>query len=335
MIKSLASISNAAGDDLTYLDNIKFEKELETTKACCVLVDRDIKAPESLNIIRVDQPLAAWAAILELFHPRKRLFEEVSPAAHMGNDVTTGEGVGIGPGAWVGDGACIESNTEIYPGATVGPGAVIGENCIIYPGAHVYHDCRIGNRVIIHSGAVIGGDGFGFAQVPSGDPAEPVLHKKVQQVGNVVIEDDVEIGANTTIDRAALDTTLIGKGTKIDNQVVIGHNVVTGRHCLLVAQVGIAGSARLGNYVTLAGQSGVGGHLEVGDGAIVGGKSGVMRSLDGGNVYLGIPALPAGTTKRIYAAMEKLPEYRRKISRLEKRIDELEGRMGNSSEEKS
>jgi len=179
VIKSLASISNAAGDDLTYLDNIKFEKELETTKACCVLVDRDIKAPESLNIIRVDQPLAAWAAILELFHPRKRLFEEVSPAAHMGNDVTTGEGVGIGPGAWVGDGACIESNTEIYPGATVGPGAVIGENCIIYPGAHVYHDCRIGNRVIIHSGAVIGGDGFGFAHDGKG------WHKIAQLGGDV------------------------------------------------------------------------------------------------------------------------------------------------------
>ena len=329
-IESLASISNAAADDLTYLDNRKFEEELKTTKAGCVLVDREIKTPDSLNVIRVDQPLAAWAAILELFHPRKRLFEEVSPAAHIGNDVSLGEGVGIGPGAWIGDGASIQSRTEIYPGATVGPGTVIGEDSIIYPGAHIYHDCCIGSRAIIHSGVVIGADGYGFAQVPTGDPAEPVMHKKVQQVGNVVIEDDVEIGANTTIDRAALDTTLIARGTKIDNQVVIGHNVQTGRHCLLVAQVGIAGSARLGNYVTLAGQVGVGGHLEIGDGAIVGGKGGVMRNLEGGNVYLGIPALPAITTKRIYSAMEKLPGYRRKISQLEKRIAELEEHLGKS-----
>jgi UDP-3-O-[3-hydroxymyristoyl] glucosamine N-acyltransferase len=334
-VKSLASISNASADDLAYLDNRKFEKELEATKACCVLVDREIETPDSLNIIRVDQPLAAWAAILELFHPRRRLFDEVSPAAHIGSDVSIGEGVGIGPGAWIGDGASIEAQTEIYPGATVGPGVVIGEDSLVYPGAHIYHGCRIGKRAIIHSGAVIGADGYGFAQVPTGDPAEPVLHKKVQQVGNVVIEDDVEIGANTTIDRAALDTTLIARGTKIDNQVVIGHNVQTGRHCLLVAQAGIAGSARLGNYVTMAGQSGIGGHLEVGDGAIIGGKTGVMRSLEGGNVYLGIPALPAMTTKRIYAAMEKLPESRRKISQLEKRIAELERRLGDSSGEDS
>ena len=329
-IKSLASISDASADDLTYLDNRKFEEKLNTTEACCVLVDREIKAPESLNIIRVDQPLAAWAAILELFHPRKRLFEEISPAAHIGKDVSIGKGVGIGPGAWIGDGVSIKAETEIYPGATVGPGAEIGEDCLIYPGVHIYHDCCIGNRVILHSGAVIGADGYGFAQVPTGDPAEPIMHKKVQQVGNVVIEDDVEIGANTTIDRAALDTTLIARGTKIDNQVVIGHNVQTGRHCLLVAQVGIAGSARLGDYVTLAGQAGVGGHLEVGDGAIVGGKAGVMRNLEGGNVYLGIPALPAITTKRIYAAMEKLPGYRRKISQLEKRIADLEDHLGSS-----
>lgn len=330
-VGALCSISNAGPGDLSYLDNKKFEKELSATKAGCVLVDREIETPEALNIIRVDQPLAAWAAILELFHPRKPLFEGVSVDAHIGEGVSIGEGVGIGPGAWIGDGAAIGAGTEIYPGVTIGPAAVIGENSLIYPGVHIYHDCSIGSRVIVHSGAVIGADGYGFAQVNTGDDSEPVVHKKVQQIGNVVIEDDVEIGANTTIDRAALDTTLIARGTKIDNQVVIGHNVQTGRHCLLVSQVGIAGSARLGDYVTLAGQVGVGGHLEIGDGTIVGGQGGVMRSLEGGNVYLGTPALPAMTTKRIYAVMEKLPEYRRRISRLEKRIDELEGREDTAS----
>lgn len=330
-VVSLASISNAESGDLSYLDNRNFEKELSTTKAGCVLVDRSIKTPDALNVIRVDQPLAAWAAILELFHPRKQLFEGVSPAAHIGEDVSIGEGAGVGPGTWIGDGASIGAGTEIYPGVTIGPATAIGDNSLIYPGVHVYHDCSIGNRVIIHSGAVIGADGFGFAQVNTEDPDEPVAHRKIQQIGTVIIEDDVEIGANSTIDRAALDTTLVARGTKIDNLVVIGHNVQTGRHCLLVSQVGIAGSARLGNYVTLAGQVGVGGHLEVGDGAIVGGQGGVMKNLAGGNVYLGTPALPVVTTKRIFALMKKLPEFRRKISRLEKRVEELESGRDNDS----
>ena len=324
-ITSLASINNAGPEDLSFLDNRKLTNELESTKAGCVLVDREQEVPETLNIIRVDQPLVAWAAALELFHPRKRLFEDVSPDAIIGRDVAIGEDVGIGPGAWIGDGAVIGAATEIFPGATIGPGTTIGESCLIYPGAHIYHDCALGNRVIIHSGAVIGADGYGFAQENTDNPAEPVIHRKVAQVGNVIVEDDVEIGANTTIDRGALDSTLIGKGTKIDNQVVIGHNCQIGEHCLLISQVGIAGSSRLGNYVTLAGQAGVNGHTTIGDGAIVGGGSGVMQDLEGGQVYLGTPARPAGTTKKIYALLQKLPDYARRIRKLEKRLREIEG----------
>ena len=324
-IASLASIANAGPEDLSFLDNRKLENELESTKAGCVLVDREQEAPATLNIIRVDQPLVAWASALEIFHPRKRLFEDVSPDAIIGRDVVIGEGAGIGPGAWIGDGAVIRAATEIFPGATIGPGTTIGESCLIYPGVHIYHDCTLGDRVIIHSGAVIGADGYGFAQEDTGNPAEPVIHRKVEQVGNVIVEDDVEIGANTTIDRGALDSTLIGKGTKIDSQVVIGHNCRIGEHCLLISQVGIAGSSRLGNYVTLAGQVGVKGHATIGDGAIVGGGSGVMQDLEGGQVYLGTPARPAGSTKKVYALLKKLPEYARKIRKLEKRLREIEG----------
>ena len=326
-ISSLSSITRAGPGDLSFLDDPKLAAELDTTEAGCVIVSTKQEAPAALNVIRVDQPVVAWAVALELLHKRKRIFETVSSAAFIGEGTTTGEGVGVGPGAWIGDGASIGARTEIFPGATIGPGSSIGEDCIIYPGVHIYHDCSIANRVIVHSGAVIGADGYGFAQENTGDPAEPVVHRKIQQVGAVVIEDDVEIGANTTIDRAALDSTVIGKGTKIDNQVVIGHNVTTGRHCLLISQVGIAGSSTLGNYVTLAGQSGVNGHTTIGDGVIVGGKSGVMQDIEGGEgrVYLGIPARPALTTKKIYALIDRLPEYSRKIRNLEKRIVELEG----------
>ena len=327
-ITSLSSITHAGPEDLSFLDNRKFESELETTKAGCVLVDREQEAPAALNIIRVDKPLAAWAAALEVFHPRSRLFDDVSPDAIIGRDVVTGEGVGIGPGAWIGDGAAIGDGTEIFPGTTVGPGTVIGKDCLIYPGVHIYHGCVLGNRVIIHSGAVVGADGYGFAQEGTDDPVEPIIHRKVEQVGNVVIEDDVEIGANSTIDRGALDSTLIGKGTKIDNQVVIGHNCQIGRHCLLIAQVGIAGSSSLGNYVTLAGKVGVNGHTTIGDGAIVGGQGGVMQDLEGGQVYLGTPARPASVTKKIYALLQKLPEYSRKIRKLEKRLREIEDSPG-------
>lgn len=325
VISTLASIASAGPDGLSFFDNPKLTDQLKSTRAGCVIIGPDQEAPESLNVIRVGQPVVAWATILDLLHPRKRVFDKISDDAFIGEDVQFGEGAGVGPGAWIGDGARIGAGTEIFPGATVGDGATLGEDCIIYAGVHIYHQCSIGNRVIIHSGAVIGSDGYGFAQENTGDTAEPVVHKKIQQIGNVVIEDDVEIGANTTIDRAALDSTVIGKGTKIDNQVVIGHNVNTGRHCLLISQVGIAGSSTLGNYVTLAGQSGVNGHTTIGDGAIVGGKSGVMQDLEGGKIYLGIPARSALATKRAYALIDKLPEYTRKLRALEKKIAELEG----------
>jgi UDP-3-O-[3-hydroxymyristoyl] glucosamine N-acyltransferase len=326
-VSRFASLEKALPGDLTYLESPKLLKELASTRASGVIVDEDVAVPAGLNVIRVRQPSVAWAKALAALCPYERLFHEVSPHAHLGTGVELGAGVGIGPGAWIGDGASIGARTEIYPGVTVGPGVAIGEDCRLYPGVHIYRDCRLGRRVIVHGGAVIGADGYGYVQEETADPAEPVVHRKVPQIGTVVIEDDVEIGANTTIDRAALEATVIGLGTKIDNLVMVGHNCRTGRHCLLIAQVGLAGTIELGDYVTIAGQAGLAGHLKVGDRATIGAQTGIMSDVEPGQVMIGSPALPAGLARRAYAQIEHLPEFRRQLQEIRKRLAELEEKI--------
>jgi UDP-3-O-[3-hydroxymyristoyl] glucosamine N-acyltransferase len=326
-IRGVASIASAGVDDLTFLESPKFAAELTHCRAAAVVASPDARLPDGMNVLRAAQPLVAWAQAVELLRPHERVFTQVSPQAYLGRCVEIGAGVGIGPGAYIGDGAKLGNRTEIYPGVTVGAGTSIGDDCRLYAGVHVYHSVRIGNRVIIHSGAVIGADGYGYVQEKKNDTAEPVVHRKVPQVGAVVIEDDVEIGANTTVDRAALDATVIGRGTKIDNLVMVGHNCRTGIHCLLVAQVGLSGSNELGNYVTVAGQAGLAGHLKVGDGATIGAKAGIMKDVDAGQVLLGSPALPAGLARRAYAQIEHLPEFRRAITDLQERVNTLEAEL--------
>ena len=200
----------------------------------------------------------------------------------------------------------------------------IGSGCTLYPNAVIYEDCELGDRVILHSGVVIGGDGYGYVQQKQADPQEPIIHRKVPQVGRVVIEDDVEIGANSTVDRGSIDTTRIKRGAKIDNLVMIAHNCQLGRHSLIVAQAGISGSTRIGEYTTLGGQVGVGGHLKIGDRAQIGAQAGVTHSLPDGATVWGTPAIEIGKARRAYVALERLPELRRQMRELQRRLDALE-----------
>lgn len=327
LISGIAPLATAGPSDITYLEGGKYLKQLGDTKAAAVIVGPDVEASGRLNLVRVSQPSVAWCDVVELWNPARRVFADVSRQAILGSGVEIGDGVGIGPGACIGDRATIGRGTEIYPGVTVGADSQIGEDCILYAGVHVYHTCTVGDRVIIHSGAVIGADGFGFAQETLDDPEEPLRHRKTPQVGTVLIEDDVEIGACTTIDRGALDATIIGRGTKIDNLVMVGHNCRVGRHCLLVAQVGLSGSIEVGDYVTIAGQAGLAGHLKVGSRSIIGAKAGVLKDVEEGQVMIGSPALPGGLAQRAYAQIQHLPEYRKTINKLQKRLGELEKRL--------
>jgi UDP-3-O-[3-hydroxymyristoyl] glucosamine N-acyltransferase len=276
------------------------------------------------------------ARAIDLVSPQERAFEGISPMAYIGKGTEIAAGVGIGPQAYIGDGVRIGKGTEIYPGTTIGRGSVIGEDCLFYAGVHIYHSTTIGHRVIIHSGAVIGADGFGFVQEkltgPDISPHEPLRHRKIRQVGRVVIEDDVEIGANTAIDRAALDVTFIGRGTKIDNLVQIAHNCRIGRHSIIVGQAGMSGSTVLGDYVTVAGQSGLAGHLKIGARAVIGAQSGVTKDIAEGQIVLGSPAIDARQARKSLTLIDSLPEFKKSIASHERRIQKLEGGEAPSSE---
>ncbi len=324
-ISGVASLKSASAEQISFFENERYAEDLEATQAAAVILGPKVRARDGLNVLRVEQPGVAWTMVVELFHPYARRFTDISPAAFVGEDCQIGADVGVGPGASIGNRVKIGSGSEIYPGATIGDDSVIGEECRIYSGVHVYHTCTVGSRVALHSGVVIGADGYGYTQEGRQNPTEPVIHRKIPQVGSVVIEDDVEIGANSTVDRGALGATFIGQGTKIDNMVHVAHNCVIGRHCLLVGQSGLAGSVEVGHYATIAGQAAVAGHVKVGNRATVGGLSGVAWDVPEGTTVLGIPALPAAKAWRNHALIQRLGDFRKTLGQLEKRVKELEG----------
>ena len=288
MIDGIQPLNEAGKSDISFLDNIKYLDQFrETSAGGCFVSPKLVKhAPKDLILLVSEQPYHCFAKALSLFYPDANF----SKTAHCESDVRVHpsavleEGVTIEPGAIIGAGAKIGSGSRIAAGAVIGYRVYVGRNCYIGPNASVVHSL-VGNNVIIHSGVSVGQDGFGFAMGPGG-------HLKVPQIGRVVIQDDVEIGANTTIDRGALKDTIIGEGTKIDNLVQIAHNVVIGRHCVIVAQVGISGSTELGDYVVLGGQVGLIGHLKIGNGVQVAAKSAVTRNVPDGERWGGIPAQP-------------------------------------------
>ena len=261
IIERAVGIKDAESDCVTFLGNSKYESLLETTKASCVLVAENFDSDIETTLIKTKDPSYAFAQVLNVLNPElNKKLEGIHPKAVVDKTVQLGKNVAVG--------AC----------AVIGENVKIGDNCIIYPNVTIYNGAQLGNNVIIHAGTVIGSDGFGYATIDG-------EHKKIPQLGIVVIEDDVEIGANVTIDRARMDKTIIGQGTKIDNLVQIGHNTIIGKHSIIVSQVGISGSTEIGDHVVLAGQVGVAGHLKIGDKAIVGAQGGVTKSLEAGGKY--------------------------------------------------
>lgn len=327
----------ASPSDLIFIAGPQYQAELAASAAGAVLLPPGMPAPEGMAAIEVPNPPLAMARAVDVLVPPHRARPGISPRAILEDDVDLGAGVAVGAGAVLGAGARIGARTAVHPGATIGAGAVIGEDCTIHSGVHVYAGVRIGDRVVLHAGCVIGADGFGYVPEPlEGHGAdEPFRHRKVRQIGTVVIEDDVEIGANTTIDRAALTETRIGRGTKIDNLVTVGHNVVIGRHCVIVGQAGISGSARLGDYVTVAGQAGLLGHIRVGDRATIGSQAGVIQDVEPGARLLGAPAIDARATMRAVAIIPQLPELRRIVREHERRLDRLDAAARSRREDEA
>jgi len=325
VITGICGIKEAQEGDLTFLANSRYISLAATTKASCILVSKDTNIP-SKTLIKTDNPSLAFANILSVWAPDSvKKPTGIHPTAVIGKNAKLGKDVAMQPYAVVEDGAVIGDNTILYSHVFVGANTKIGDNCVIYPNVVIREGLQIGNNVIIHSGAVIGSDGFGYASIKG-------IHHKIPQIGNVIIEDNVEIGANVAIDRARFGKTVIGKGTKIDNLVHIAHNVEIGENCIIIAQAGISGSTKVGNAVTIAGQAGIVGHVTIGENAIIGGGAGVTKSVPPNTFVSGYPAKPHHTAKRINACIQRLPILFKLVSTLEKKIGQMENKNGSSAD---
>ncbi|MDB6032864.1 MAG: lpxD [Verrucomicrobiales bacterium] len=314
-IKGFAPADTAKAGDLTFAENEAYFSRAEASSASAILVSGKFTAQTKV-LIRVANPRVATAKVLTLFYPEPTFAPGVHPSAVVASSAQVDPSAHIGPHCVVGERVRIGARSVLQAGNHIDTDAQIGEDVRLFPNVIIYSRTQIGNRVRIHAGTVIGPDGFGYV-------FEKGAHMKVPQIGNVIIQDDVEIGANSAIDRGALGSTIIGKGTKMDNLVHIGHNVIIGEHCVVVAQVGIAGSSRLGNYVTLAGQIGIGGHLKIGNKVTIGAQSGVMHDIPDGETWLGTPARPDMQMKRSYIGLLRLPDLLRKVRELEKRLEQV------------
>jgi len=325
LLVGITGIREAQKGQITFLTNPKYAKDLETTQASAVIVGSQIPQT-SKPLLITSNPSLAYARIAQFFAPPLSHPLGISPLAHVGEDCRIGEMVSIYPFVCLGNRVEIENGATIYPGVYVGDSVRIGKDSIVYPNVSILSGTIIGQRVIIHSGTVIGSDGFGFAQ-------DGMTHVKIPQGGIVQIDDDCEIGANNTIDRATMGKTWIKTGVKTDNLVHVAHNVVVGEHSLLIAQVGISGSVTLGRGVVLAGQVGVAGHITIGDGVMVGGKSGVAKSIPAGEVVSGITTMPHQTFLRTRFLIQRLPEMAKQIRDLEDRVRLLEAELKRKKED--
>jgi UDP-3-O-[3-hydroxymyristoyl] glucosamine N-acyltransferase len=304
-------------EQITWAADKKFCRRILETGAGAVLVPEDFST-EGKDLIRVANPEVAFARILALFHPPSRPAPGFCPSARIGDGLTCGRDVSVGECAVIGHGVVLGDRVCIGAGVYIGDGVSIGPESVILPNVTILERCRIGARVIIHSGTVIGADGFGYA-------SDGKAHHKLVHTGIVRIDDDVEIGACNTIDRAKFGETRIGKGVKTDNLVHVAHNVTVGERTLLVAQAGVAGSVTIGNWAIIAGQAAVAPHLTIGDGAIAGPKSGIGKDLEPGQVVYGSPALPYREWLKVNRALPRLPELAKQVADLRRRLDALEG----------
>jgi UDP-3-O-[3-hydroxymyristoyl] glucosamine N-acyltransferase len=317
VITGISGVKEAREGDITFIANQRYSGLLQETQASAVVVHKDLHNDLPMPAIRVKNPDLAFAKIVESIAPKYHKLEPgIHPTAQVAEGVELAEGVSVQAHAVIREGVKIGARTVIMPGVFIGEDTSIGEHCLLEPQVTIRQRISIGNRVIIHTGTVIGSDGFGFSTVEG-------VHHKIPQIGTVEIEDDVEIGANVTIDRARFDKTIIGQGTKIDNLVQIAHNVVIGEHSIVVAQTGISGSTVIGKNVILAGQSGVIGHIEIGDNVIAAARAGVTKDVPSDTRVSGFPALPHEKEMKLQACVRKLPELIATVKKLEEEVAKL------------
>ena len=319
-VDSFGKIEEAKKGQLAFLANPKYEEYLYTTNASLIILNENfvLKKPLAATVIRVPDSYTAFATLLDTYQKMAtQQMNGVQPHTFIASSAKYGENVFIGAFAYLSENVRIGNNSKIFPNAYLGNNVVIGNNCMIHPNVVIYHDCVIGNDVTIHAGTVIGSDGFGFAPQADGS------FRKVPQIGNVVIEDMVEIGANTTIDRATIGSTVIKKGAKLDNLIQIAHNVEVGQQSVIAAQAGVSGSTKIGNGVMIGGQAGLVGHIQVGDGAKINAQSGVSKSVDAGKAVTGSPAFDYTAALRSQAASRKLPELEKRVKELEDLVKQL------------
>lgn len=317
-ISTFAKIEEGKKGAISFLSNPKYLHYLYDTEASIVLINDDVELekPVKATLIRVKNAYDCIAKLLQLYTRSLPKKTGIDPMAFIAKSAKTGNNVYVGPMACIGEGTTIGDNTQIYPHAVIGDGVTIGDNCIVYPNVTVYYGCRIGNNVTLHAGSVIGADGFGFA--PSDDG-----YDKIPQIGNVIIEDDVEIGANTCVDRSTMGSTIIHKGVKLDDLVMIAHNCEIGENTVMSAQVGIAGSTKVGQWCMFGGQVGIAGHITIGDKVNLGAQSGVPGSIESNQTLLGSPPFNPRAFFKSQAIIRRLPELYKQLNELQKKVDEL------------
>ncbi len=323
-IERVAGIEQAGPGDLTFFANPKYGAALRTTRATAVIAGED--APTApCAVLRSEHPYFAFARAVAFFDTTPRPAPGIDRRAAVASDAAIGADVSVGPFVSIGAGARVGARTIIHPNVTIGAGATIGDDCVIHSNAAIRERVVLGDRVVLQNGAVVGSDGFGFARRPDG------AHEKIPQIGTVVIEDDVEIGANTAIDRPAVGETRIARGAKLDNLVQIAHGVRVGARTLLAAQVGIAGSTTIEDDVVLAGQVGVAGHLTIGKGASATAQTGIPSSVDAGTMVSGYPAIPNRDWLKASAVFRRLPELKKAVVDLERRLEALERKLADTA----
>ena len=320
VVTGVAPLESAGPDQISFLVDARYVEAAKASRAGAFLAGPEVSGLPA-PVLRGRAPQQALIELLTLFHPPAAVVAGVAPSAIVARDASVAPTATVGALAVIESGAVIGPHVRIGPLAFVGAGAEVGEASVVHARVAVCAGVRLGKRVVIHPGAVIGADGFGYA-------FDGQAHRKIPQVGSVLVEDDVEIGANTTVDRATLGQTIIRRGTKIDNLVQVGHNVEIGEHSIIVAQVGISGSCRVGRGVVLAGQVGVADHLTIGDGAVVAAQSGLARDVATGEKVFGTPARPLIEAKRIFVLEGELPELARRLRSVERRLASLETRLG-------
>ena len=320
-VNGLAKIEEGHSGALSFLSNPKYEEYIYTTGSSVCIVNKTFEPskvlPETLTLVKVEDAYACFAKLLEVYSQMNKKQPKIEQPSFVSDSATIGEGLYLGAFAYIGDNAKIGNNVSIYPNAYIGENVVIGDGTVVHPGATIYAECKVGSNCIIHAGVIIGADGFGFA------PDENCEYQKVPQIGNVILEDNVEVGSNTTIDRATMGSTIIRRGVKIDNLCQIAHNVEVGRNTAMAAQVGIAGSAKIGEQVMIGGQAGISGHLHIADGTKIVAQSGIPSTVKKADTLMGSPGIPMDDFKKSYFGFRKLPYILTKLQELDKKIKEL------------